>query len=66
MRNEMPIEENSFLFGANETYIAELYARYAKDPSLVDAGWADFFDGIGEEGQAILADLEGASWAPRG
>ncbi|MBT5809333.1 MAG: 2-oxoglutarate dehydrogenase E1 component [Rhodospirillaceae bacterium] len=62
----MPIEENSFLFGANETYIAELYARYAKDPSLVDAGWADFFDGIGEEGQAILADLEGASWAPRG
>jgi 2-oxoglutarate dehydrogenase E1 component len=62
----MPVEENTFLFGANETYIAELYARYTKDPSLVDAGWADFFDGIGEEGQAILADLAGASWAPRG
>jgi 2-oxoglutarate dehydrogenase E1 component len=62
----MSMEENSFLFGANETYIAELYARYTKDPSLVDAGWAEFFDEIGEEGHAVLADLTGPSWAPRG
>jgi 2-oxoglutarate dehydrogenase E1 component len=61
----MSMDENSFLFGANEAYIAELYARYTKDPSLVDAGWADFFDDMGEEGQAVLDDLTGASWAPR-
>jgi 2-oxoglutarate dehydrogenase E1 component len=61
----MSMDENSFLFGANEAYIAELYARYTKDPSLVDAGWADFFDDMGEEGQSVLDDLTGPSWAPR-
>ncbi|MGY8958948.1 MAG: thiamine pyrophosphate-dependent enzyme, partial [Alphaproteobacteria bacterium] len=59
------MDENSFLFGANEAYIAELYARYTKDPSLVEADWAEFFDDMGEEGQAVLDDLNGASWAPR-
>ena len=61
----MSMEENSFLFGANETYIAELYARYAKDPSMVDAEWAEFFDEVGEDAHTVLADITGPSWAPR-
>ena len=57
--------ESSFLFGANETYIAEMYSKYLRDPGSVDAGWSDYFSQLEEEGESALEDLQGASWAPR-
>jgi 2-oxoglutarate dehydrogenase E1 component len=56
------LDEPSFLTGANATYLSELYARYAEDPSSVDADWAHFFDGLKDDGRAILAELNGAGW----
>lgn len=35
--------ENSYLYGANSTFIEELYSRYLKNPGSVDASWAAFF-----------------------
>lgn len=61
--DQAPSERYSFLFGANGTFIAELYARYQRDPNSVDASWQRFFAELGDEGQAILAELNGASWA---
>jgi len=60
-----PSERDSFLFGANATFIAELYAQYRSDPAAVDASWQSFFAGLGDDAQAVLAELKGASWAPR-
>jgi 2-oxoglutarate dehydrogenase E1 component len=34
---------SSYLSGANETYIAELYERYLRNPSSVDPEWAELF-----------------------
>ena len=53
----------SFLFGANETYIAEMYDRYLNDPASVDIGWAEYFGNLKEEGQTLFNDSRGASWA---
>jgi len=61
-----PSEQSSFLFGANATFIAELYARYVKDPSSVDASWQGFFAQLGDAEREILAELQGASWARTG
>ncbi|UCH75965.1 MAG: 2-oxoglutarate dehydrogenase E1 component [Rhodospirillales bacterium] len=56
---------SSFLSGANETYIAELYERYLRDPGSVDSAWAEVFQDLQDGPEAIAAELRGASWAPR-
>ena len=40
--------ENSYLYGANSTFIEELYARYASNPASVDASWQRFFASLGD------------------
>ncbi len=44
--------ENSYLFGANSTFIEELYARYLKNPASVDASWQAFFAQLGDPAPA--------------
>jgi 2-oxoglutarate dehydrogenase E1 component len=61
----MQQSESSFLSGPNAAFIVELYARYAEDPQSVEPGWRSYFASLGEEAAAALADLRGASWAPR-
>ena len=62
----MRAEQTSFLFGANAPFIEELYARYLEDPARVDADWRTFFEALGEDKNAVLAENRGASWAPNG
>ena len=61
----MQQSETSFLSGPNAAFITELYARYAQDPSAVDAGWRDYFASLGDGAAEAMGDLRGASWAPR-
>ena len=61
-----PIEQTSFLSGANAPFVAELYARFLENPANVDASWSAFFGELGDDAHAALSDLAGASWAPRG
>ena len=46
----------SFLYGANAPYIEELHARYAADPASVDAEWRDFFEGLKDAPDAVIAE----------
>ena len=56
------LDQNSFLFGANATFIAELYERYLENPASVDSSWAGFFAGMADDVRAVSKDLSGASW----
>jgi len=49
----------SFLYGGNAGYIEDLYARYEKDPTSVDAEWRDFFQSLKDERSAP----QSPSWA---
>jgi 2-oxoglutarate dehydrogenase E1 component len=51
--------------GANAAFLADLYARWATDPSSVDASFADLFAAMNDEARSVLEDATGASWAPR-
>ena len=54
------IGETTPLYGANETYIAELFEKWQQDPESVDAGWASFFQNLGDDDEALIevgADL---------
>ncbi len=54
--------QTAFLYGGNATYIDDLYARYEKDPTSVDAEWAKLFSGLNEEGALVEKNARGASW----
>src|SRR3954470_16742554 len=51
--------------GANAAFLADLYARWAANPSSVDPSFADLFAAMNDEARAVLEDASGASWAPR-
>ena len=46
-------ENSSYLYGANETYLAQMYARYLEDPSSVDPEWTEVFKGL-EDDEAVF------------
>jgi 2-oxoglutarate dehydrogenase E1 component len=52
----------AFLYGANAPYIEDLYARYEKDPSSVDAEWQAFFGALRDDKNAVEQNARGASW----
>ena len=52
----------SVLSGTNLTFIAELYARYLKNPQSVDQSWKPLFSQFADDGGTVLQDLHGASW----
>ena len=54
----------NFLTNVSPTYMAELYAAYAKNPRSVEASWAAFFDGLGDDEATVLGEMAGASWTP--
>ncbi|GGA21837.1 2-oxoglutarate dehydrogenase E1 component [Neptunicoccus cionae] len=53
----------SFLQGHNAEYIEQLYARFTKDPSAVDAAWGDFFRSMDDPAKDVQAEAAGPSWA---
>ncbi|MDE2333374.1 MAG: 2-oxoglutarate dehydrogenase E1 component, partial [Rhodospirillales bacterium] len=55
----------SAINGGNAAYVADLYARWVRDPGAVDPGFAELFAALNDEARAILTDASGASWAPR-
>jgi len=60
----MSLTQNSFLYSANADFIAELFQRYAKNPSSIDISWRSFFDGLHQDARDALTEIKGASWAP--
>jgi len=52
----------SFLYGANAPYIESMQARYARDPSSVDAEWRAFFEGLPDQANG---GEPGPSWQRR-
>ncbi len=58
-----PLEQTSFLGSSNSAFIEEMYARYLADPASVDAGWQQFFAGLGDDAATLQAERAGAPWA---
>ncbi len=52
--------ENSYLYGANSTFIEELYQRYLQDAASVDASWGKFFAQLGDPATPATASWDQA------
>jgi len=55
---------SAILLGANSSFLQDLYARFLRDPNTVDPSWRAFFADLGDDERALLAEREGAAWAP--
>jgi 2-oxoglutarate dehydrogenase E1 component len=55
--------DTNFLSVADGGYVADLYARYLKEPGAVDVSWAAFFAELADDERALLTELKGPSWA---
>jgi 2-oxoglutarate dehydrogenase E1 component len=54
--------QTAFLYGANASYIEDLYARYQENPGSVDGEWQAFFSALNDDRQAVAKSARGASW----
>ena len=58
-------ETSSFLFGPNGSFVTELYARFLENPAAVDPSWRAYFEELRDDATQVLAEVRGASWAPK-
>jgi 2-oxoglutarate dehydrogenase E1 component len=58
--------ETSFLYGANAAFVEDLHERWRRDPTSVDASWADFFARLADAPAAVQKAAEGPSWKRKG
>lgn len=56
MTSSPRIDPESFLYGTNGAYIAQLYQDYVNNPSSVSEDWRHFFETLGENTQAFRGD----------
>ena len=54
MAKRRELEQTSFLYGGNSSFIEELYARYLTDPAGVDPSWRAYFDELEPENRALF------------
>ena len=58
-------EKTSFLSKSNSAFIENMYLKYISNNSQLPQGWKEFFDGLGEEKNNILNEIQGPSWTPK-
>ncbi|MGD9510857.1 MAG: 2-oxoglutarate dehydrogenase E1 component, partial [Geminicoccaceae bacterium] len=54
MAKRRELEQTSFLYGGNSSFIEELYARYLANPAEVDPSWRAYFDELEPENRALF------------
>jgi 2-oxoglutarate dehydrogenase E1 component len=54
MAKRRELEQTSFLYGGNSSFIEELYARYLTDPASIDPSWRAYFDELEPENRALF------------
>ena len=62
-KNNNTYKKTSFLAGNNSSFIEELYSDYLSNPDKLPEGWKSFFDGLKENQETILKNVNGPSWS---
>ncbi len=61
--NNNTYKKTSFLAGNNSSFIKKFYSDYLSDPNKIPEDWRLFFDGLKDNEEVILKDLQGPSWS---
>ncbi|MFO1069037.1 MAG: 2-oxoglutarate dehydrogenase E1 component [Geminicoccaceae bacterium] len=60
MATRRDLEQTSFLYGGNSSFIEELYARYLTSPETVDPSWRAYFDDLEPENRLLFTQARAA------
>ncbi len=60
MAKRQELEQTSFLYGGNGSFIEELYGRYLADPTSIDASWRSYFEDLGAETKTLYRQAKAA------
>ncbi len=56
------LRTNTYEYGANAAYIAEMYEKYLQDPSSVAADWQQYFKTFNDNSSQLVSDFRGGKW----
>lgn len=59
------LKQNTPFYGANATFIEELYNQYITDPKSVDSSWQEYFSSLKESHDLVQKSFKAAPWKPR-
>lgn len=57
MSAEQNLKENTFEYGANAVYIAEMYEKYLSDANSVDESWQQYFKNFADSKEQVNIDF---------
>ncbi len=57
-------EKTSFLNKSNSAFIEQMYLKFINKDSDLPESWRKYFEGIGEELDVIVKEINGPSWRP--
>ena len=58
------IAKTSFLNKSNNSFIESMYLRFLKKDPTLPISWKNYFEGLGEELDAVIKEIEGPTWKP--
>ncbi len=61
----LEFEKTSFLNKANSAFIEQMYLKYINKDADLPESWLNYFEGIGEELNIIVKEINGPSWSPQ-
>ena len=62
-KNNNIFEKTSFLGANSSQFIQELYADYLTNPQNIPNEWKIFFEGLKDEKDGVIKNVNGPSWA---
>ena len=57
-------EKNSFLNKSNSAFIEQMYLKFINKESDLPESWKNYFEGIDDEINVIIKEINGPSWRP--
>ncbi|HCR85615.1 MAG TPA: 2-oxoglutarate dehydrogenase E1 component [Alphaproteobacteria bacterium] len=58
MSSESVLKQNTFEYGGNTAYIADLYEKYLQNPDSVDGDWKVYFAGLSDNLAQVSVDFK--------
>jgi 2-oxoglutarate dehydrogenase E1 component len=61
----LEFKKTSFLNKSNSAFIEQMYLNFINKDSALPESWKTYFEGIGEEIDIIVKEINGPSWSPK-
>ena len=64
-KNNSIFEKTSFLGNNSSEFVETLYSDYLNNPNKLPEQWRKFFEGLNDNKEKIIKNINGPSWSPK-